>query len=75
MTASLASFRSLLCVVVFDPTGVDCIAERTVLPELRVGDWLYFKNMGAYASSSATSFNGFRPPSVRYMVCPDEPSP
>ena len=29
--------------------------------EVKVGDWLYFENMGAYTSSTATSFNGFFP--------------
>lgn len=53
----------------FGPTcdGVDCIAERDALPELFVGDWLYCQQMGAYTKSSATSFNGFDRPAVRYV--------
>jgi diaminopimelate decarboxylase len=33
---------------------VDCIAQQVYIPELLVGDWLYFTNMGAYAASAAT---------------------
>ncbi|KAI9818115.1 MAG: Ornithine decarboxylase [Pycnora praestabilis] len=47
---------------VWGPTcdGIDCIAETCSFPEvLDVGDWLYFKEMGAYTKCSATRFNGF----------------
>jgi ornithine decarboxylase len=56
--------------IVYGPTcdGVDCIYEHIDLPELKVGDWLYFRNMGAFAAASATSFNGFPPPIVRYVL-------
>ncbi|KAI9890037.1 MAG: Ornithine decarboxylase [Vezdaea aestivalis] len=40
--------------------GIDRIAERCTFPQLLdVGDWLYFRNMGAYTRCSATKFNGF----------------
>lgn len=29
------------------------------LPELRIGDWLYFDNMGGYTVGIASTFNGF----------------
>ncbi|MDI1492236.1 MAG: Ornithine decarboxylase [Ramalina farinacea] len=29
--------------------------------EVEIGDWLYFEDMGAYTSCTATSFNGFPP--------------
>jgi ornithine decarboxylase len=33
------------------------------MEELEVGDWLWFPNMGAYTSVTASEFNGFpRPP-------------
>eukprot|EP00004_Rigifila_ramosa_P012265 TRINITY_DN2646_c0_g1_i1.p1 TRINITY_DN2646_c0_g1~~TRINITY_DN2646_c0_g1_i1.p1 ORF type:complete len:451 (+),score=124.54 TRINITY_DN2646_c0_g1_i1:335-1687(+) len=46
---------------VFGPTcdGIDFIAKQTVLPELHIGDWLCFENMGAYTLAEATAFNGF----------------
>lgn len=36
------------------PLEQDCY-----LPELDVGDWLYFDNMGAYTTATGTQFNGF----------------
>lgn len=46
--------------------GLDCILQKTVLPELNIGDWLLFPNMGAYASSTASNFNGMPSPGVFY---------
>ncbi|PRP89797.1 hypothetical protein PROFUN_00139 [Planoprotostelium fungivorum] len=45
----------------FGPTcdSIDCVAKDIYLPELHVGDWLYFTNMGAYTVAAASSFNGF----------------
>ncbi|XP_065670740.1 antizyme inhibitor 2 isoform X2 [Hydra vulgaris] len=57
---------------VWGPTcdSCDCISEETYLPKLSIGDWLYFENMGAYATCLATKFNGFNPPIV-YYACTD----
>ncbi|KAI9724526.1 MAG: Ornithine decarboxylase [Candelaria pacifica] len=47
---------------VWGPTcdGIDCIAASCAFPQiLDVGDWMYFKEMGAYTKCSATRFNGF----------------
>lgn len=33
-------------------------------PQLSVGDWFYFENMGAYTLALSTNFNGF--PMERY---------
>ncbi|KAJ5079360.1 ornithine decarboxylase 1-related [Anaeramoeba ignava] len=43
----------------FGPTccSMDCVAKSIMLPELYVGDWLVFYNMGSYTCSIATSFN------------------
>lgn len=46
--------------------GFDCIVEETRLPRLRVGDWLYFRNMGAYTAAAGSSFNGMPLPSPIY---------
>lgn len=40
--------------------SLDCISTNSLLPKLKIGDWLYFNNMGAYTSASATVFNGFK---------------
>jgi ornithine decarboxylase len=54
---------------VWGPTcdGLDCVLNSTMLPELQVGDWLYFEHMGAYTVAAASSFNGFAPPSAQYV--------
>jgi ornithine decarboxylase len=37
---------------------MDRVAELISLPELNIGDWLAFENMGAYSFVLATTFNG-----------------
>jgi ornithine decarboxylase len=48
---------------------VDTIATDVQLPELSVGDRVYFLHAGAYTLSYASAFNGFEPPQV--VVCDD----
>ena len=52
--------------IVFGRTcdSLDWIANSDSMPEMSVGDWLYFPNMGAYTSSTSTEFNGFPKPEV-----------
>jgi len=47
---------------IFGPTcdSMDCIGKDIMLPQIQVGDWLYFKNMGAYSVAAASPFNGFK---------------
>ncbi|KAI9141998.1 pyridoxal-dependent decarboxylase [Paraphysoderma sedebokerense] len=46
---------------IWGPTcdSMDVITKEGNLPELNVGDWLYFDNMGAYTVSASSAFNGF----------------
>jgi ornithine decarboxylase len=46
---------------VFGPTcdGLDTVLRSALLPDLAVGDWLIFPNMGAYTAAAGSSFNGF----------------
>lgn len=46
---------------IFGPTcdSLDCVSKETRLPELDVGQWIYFENMGAYTAAAQTKFNGF----------------
>lgn len=46
---------------VFGPTcdGLDTVLRSALLPDLGVGDWLIFPNMGAYTAAAGSSFNGF----------------
>ncbi|RKO98090.1 ornithine decarboxylase [Caulochytrium protostelioides] len=39
--------------------SIDCLSASTALPEMQIGDWLYFENMGAYTCAAASCFNGF----------------
>ena len=44
--------------------GLDKIVETENFPEMRVGDWIMFENMGAYTFAAASTFNGFDVPKV-----------
>jgi len=44
----------------FGPTcdSIDVVMPCTRLPEMRVGEWLWFRGMGAYTRCAASRFNG-----------------
>jgi len=54
----------------FGPTcdSMDTVMPRVNLPNLEVGDWLYFPNMGAYTRAAASAFNGFQLSKVHYIL-------
>lgn len=60
---------------VWGPTcdGLDKINDTCLLPELNIGDWLLYKDMGAYTISGHSSFNGFAKPIAHYY-CTDKES-
>lgn len=39
-----------------------------MLPDLQVGDWLLFENMGAYTVAASSTFNGFQRPDIHYVM-------
>jgi ornithine decarboxylase len=45
---------------IWGPTcdGLDCINTTIEIPKLNIGDWVLWKNMGAYTISAAVQFNG-----------------
>ena len=51
---------------VWGPTcdGLDCVLPEVELPDLEIGTWLYFRNMGAYTLSNSSAFNGMPRPRV-----------
>ncbi|KZS88107.1 ornithine decarboxylase [Sistotremastrum niveocremeum HHB9708] len=54
---------------VWGPTcdSIDCVRGDAMLPEkLEVGDWLGFRQMGAYTICAASQFNGFERSGVVY---------
>jgi ornithine decarboxylase len=54
---------------IFGPTcdSMDLVAKDHLMPELVVGDWLVFENMGAYTYSAASNFNGFRTTNIYFV--------
>ncbi|XP_033106424.1 ornithine decarboxylase-like [Anneissia japonica] len=48
--------------------GLDRIIEHTTMPELEVGEWILFKDMGAYTMCAGSEFNGFKRPVVYYVL-------
>ena len=56
--------------VIFGPTcdSLDKINDKIMLPELALGDWIYVENFGAYTRASSTTFNGFQPGKVYYVI-------
>lgn len=63
---SSRSERKLRHSVMWGPTcdSVDCIKRDFYFPEVDIGEWIVFKNMGAYTCCVATSFNGFEKATV-----------
>ncbi|XP_074642319.1 ornithine decarboxylase-like [Tubulanus polymorphus] len=55
---------------IWGPTcdGLDCITNYVLLPELDVGDWVFFENMGAYTMAGGSTFNGMPKPSGFYVI-------
>ncbi|CAH0403129.1 unnamed protein product [Chilo suppressalis] len=46
----------------------DCVLPNTFLPPLSTGDWLMFRDMGAYSLCITSAFNGFPVPKVRAVI-------
>nr|XP_012295897.1 antizyme inhibitor 2 isoform X8 [Aotus nancymaae] len=48
--------------------GCDCVAEGLWLPQLHVGDWLVFDNMGAYTMGMGSPFGGTQTCHITYAM-------
>lgn len=48
--------------------SIDCIRKNFMFPELEIGEWISFKNMGAYTQVASSNFNGFEKASVIVAV-------
>jgi ornithine decarboxylase len=44
------------------------MSNTNELPELDHGDWLFFRNMGAYSLMMWMPFNGFPKPKIHYFI-------
>ncbi|UYV79493.1 ODC1, partial [Cordylochernes scorpioides] len=64
--------REILRSSLWGPTcdSLDRVMEETFLPNMEVGEWLVFHNMGAYSLTSATTFNGFPKSAALRFVLP-----
>jgi len=62
--------QELLKTAIFGPTcdGIDCLNLEHPVPEIRYGDWLVWRDMGAYTISAASSFNGMPLPKLFYFL-------
>lgn len=48
--------------------SMDLIKKDVLINELQVGDWVVFREMGAYTIAAASNFNGFAIPSMKFFV-------
>ncbi|KAL6601360.1 hypothetical protein ACP70R_044580 [Stipagrostis hirtigluma subsp. patula] len=55
---------------VFGPTcdSLDTVVTGYQLPEMSVGDWLVFDDMGAYTTGAGSNFNGFATSDIKIYV-------
>ncbi|KAF7266732.1 hypothetical protein GWI33_019953, partial [Rhynchophorus ferrugineus] len=55
---------------IWGPTcdGLDQVVENMMLPEMKMGEWIMFEDMGAYTLPVASEFNGFPIPEVHYVA-------
>lgn len=67
--ATSEDFTDLYCCSVWGPTcdSMDCLSKSIRLPNLNVGDWMIFDNMGAYTLVAASRFNGMNKAKVFYL--------
>ncbi|XP_072045655.1 ornithine decarboxylase-like isoform X2 [Amphiura filiformis] len=49
---------------------MDYCNEECELPELNIGDWLFYEDIGAYHCINEGSFNGFKPPVTFHYAAP-----
>lgn len=56
--------------ILWGPTcdSMDCIKKNVNLPEMNIGEWFLFKEMGAYTIAAASTFNGFQLPNLKYHI-------
>ncbi|KAM9779932.1 ornithine decarboxylase-like [Neosynchiropus ocellatus] len=59
--------------VIWGPTcdSIDKVLDKTMLPAIKVEDWIHFGNMGAYSTALQCEFNGLKCTPVHYVVTPN----
>jgi ornithine decarboxylase len=58
---------------IWGPTcdSLDCLTTYQLFPELEVGDWVLYENMGAYTQTASSAFNGMPQPKIHYIISED----
>lgn len=66
----MESDRETLLTTLWGPTcdSMDLIKKDVLLPEMEVGEWILFKEMGAYTIAAASTFNGFQIPTFKFFL-------
>ncbi|VDN53751.1 unnamed protein product [Dracunculus medinensis] len=59
---------------VWGPTcdSLDIVEKYAIFRKLNVGEWIFYKDMGAYTCSAASNFNGFQKPDRYYFISEDD---
>jgi ornithine decarboxylase len=62
--------RQSYLTTIWGPTcdSMDCIKRDVIMPEMHIGEWVLFKEMGAYTICAGSEFNGFKMPALQYYV-------
>ncbi|XP_055944177.1 ornithine decarboxylase-like [Argiope bruennichi] len=55
---------------IWGPTcdSVDQVIKNALLPDMNVGDWIAFENIGSYTMACGSNFNGFPTTDVKYLI-------
>ncbi|XP_076231004.1 ornithine decarboxylase 2-like [Calliopsis andreniformis] len=58
---------------IWGPTcdSLDCVLKEVMLPEYEIGNWLIWRDMGAYSVSLSSPFNGLKAPTVYPFIRKD----
>ena len=65
------SLRNVYSTILWGPTcdSVDCIRSDFPMPEMNIGEWLLFEDMGSYSLMySRFGFNGMASPTIKILV-------
>lgn len=61
--------EELISTTLFGPTcdGLDTVIRDYQFPEMQIGDWVVFEDMGAYTIAGATDFNGIKVTNAKFF--------
>ncbi|CAJ0581948.1 unnamed protein product, partial [Mesorhabditis spiculigera] len=62
--------RPILSSTIFGPTcdTWDKIEDNRQVEKMEIGEWIYYRDMGAYSCACASTFNGFQPPEHIFAI-------